>query len=367
MEDIILLDAIERYIKGEMQPEEVLHFDALRKTNAEVDQMVVQHTFFLKQMEQIADRKHLRTTLDTVHANLVSQNEISIEEKSAKVISIWDKYRRKLYVAASIAALVSFCLLGIQFAYKQGKSSAIYSPKNGTITTPDSFENRLKKIQTEVADIKKNTKSGLTSYTNGTSFIVNENGYLLTNQHVIKGAKQVYVYNEKYGDLAASVILEDADNDLAILKIVDTSFKALDKVPYTFKNVDVSLAQKVYTMGYCRPPYITYNEGFVSSKAANATYNNTNNFLLTLQVDGGNSGSPILNENGDIIGIVSAKEKLENGYTLGLKTMAVKKIIDALQTQTKGKMKTNQTGLAGLSRNAQTKKLENYIFMVKSK
>lgn len=45
MDDLRLLDAVERYIKGEMHPDERMHFEQLRKSNTEVDQLVVEHTF----------------------------------------------------------------------------------------------------------------------------------------------------------------------------------------------------------------------------------------------------------------------------------------------------------------------------------
>jgi hypothetical protein len=48
MDDLRLLDTVERYIKGEMQPDERVHFEQLRKTNPEVDLLVVEHTFFLQ-------------------------------------------------------------------------------------------------------------------------------------------------------------------------------------------------------------------------------------------------------------------------------------------------------------------------------
>ncbi len=360
MEEINLLEAIERFVKGAMHPDELQHFEAIRINNAEIDELVVQHSFFLHQLETAADRKALKSTLDTVHANYISENNIN----NVKVISLKDRLRKKMAIAASVVALVGVSLFGIIFAFNAGKNNKTYQQTG----TKDSLtiEKKIKDLETKVATVENKTDRNLEVFTHGTGFIVNENGYILTNQHVINKSQQVYVYNEKYGDLTASVVLEDEKNDLAVLKITDTAFKKTDNIPYSFKNMDVNLAQKVYTVGYSRPPYLTYNEGFVSSKAANATYNNTNNFLLTLQVEGGNSGSPILSNNGDIIGIVSAKEKIENGFTLGLKTMAVKSIIDALQTQTKLKMKS-RNNLMGLNRDAQIKKLDNYIFMVKSK
>jgi serine protease Do len=363
MDDIILLEAIERYANGEMQNEELMHFETMRKNNAEIDQMVVQHIFFLKQLDANASRKNLHTTLDNIHADLVSQHQINVEaEPKGKVISIFDKYRKKLALAASVAALVGVCLFGVIFAYNQGKNNSLYDP---TAAVNDTIKQEFNDIKKEFARITN--KNVIQAATHGTGFAINENGYILTNHHVVKDAKAIYVYNEKYGDMAASVVFDDEGNDLTVLKIADTTFKTVNKIPYSFKNVDVTLAQRVYTLGYCRPPYLTYNEGFVSSKAANATLNNDKNFLLTLQVDAGNSGSPILNNNGDIIGIVSAKEKAENGFTLGIKTLAVKNIIDAFQTQTKIKATLRRNDLQGLNTDAQIKKLDNFIFMIKVK
>ncbi len=364
MDDILLIEAIERYTNGEMQQEELMHFEAMRKTNPEMDQMVVQHIFFLKQMEVVADRKNLHTALDTIHADLVSQHQINNQPVKGKIISIFEKYRKKLAVAASAAALGGICLAGVLISYNKGKNDSPYDPTSAKKES-EIIKKDIKEIKNEIAKVKG--KNFIEAATHGTGFFINENGYIITNNHVVKNEKSVYVYNEKYGDLAASVILNDAGNDLAILKITDTSFKGINKIPYSFKNTEVNLAQRVFTLGYCRPPYLTYNEGFVSSKAANATLHSENNFLLSIQNDAGNSGSPILNNNGDIIGIVSANERIENGFALGIKTNAVKNIFDVLQTQTKVKASVSRNELSGMSRDAQTKKLDNYIFMVKVK
>jgi serine protease Do len=63
MEDIQLIDAVERYIRGEMGGEERAHFEQLRKSDADVDQLVVEHTIFLQQLNEYGDRKQFRSTL----------------------------------------------------------------------------------------------------------------------------------------------------------------------------------------------------------------------------------------------------------------------------------------------------------------
>ncbi|MBS1655930.1 MAG: serine protease, partial [Bacteroidetes bacterium] len=63
MDDILLLEAVERYIRGEMTPDEKVHFEQLRKANTEVDQMVVEHTLFLQQLNRMGEWKSLKSTL----------------------------------------------------------------------------------------------------------------------------------------------------------------------------------------------------------------------------------------------------------------------------------------------------------------
>ncbi len=361
MEDIIMLDAIERFTKGDMQKEELLHFEAMRNSNTELDQLVVEHIYFLKQMEQFADRKHLKTQLENIHSELIHDKEIELT-KETKVISIFDKYRKKLAVAATIAALFTIGAMGIMFAYKKGKNDNTITDLNKKFTD---VNNKIDAVNNK---LNAKVKSSIVASTSGTSFMVNQNGYLITNNHVVNGSKKVYVYNDKYGDLEAEVLLQDPANDLAIIKIKDTSFKAIKKLPYSFKNTETQLGQKIYTLGYSRPPSIVYNEGFISSKTANASLQNKQNFLLTLQVEGGSSGSPIINNNGEIVGIISAKETLENGYAVGVKPESIKNIMDVLNNNLETKSKLFGTNnLANLDRNTQIKKIEDCVFMVKIK
>jgi hypothetical protein len=73
IEDIKILEAVERYITGEMTPDERVYFEGLRKSNPEIDQMVVEHTFFLQQMNRFDDIKNFK--------NLLNENHIHLAEK----------------------------------------------------------------------------------------------------------------------------------------------------------------------------------------------------------------------------------------------------------------------------------------------
>jgi serine protease Do len=80
MSDIQILEAVERYIRGEMNPDERLYFENLRKTNTEVDQLVVEHTLFLQQMNRFGEWQKFRSTLHDVHTDLSENGSIHADK-----------------------------------------------------------------------------------------------------------------------------------------------------------------------------------------------------------------------------------------------------------------------------------------------
>src|SRR5580698_5532849 len=102
MQDTTLLDAVERYIRGEMPAEEKALFEHLRNTNPEVDQMVVEHSLFLHKFTQYGVTQQLKNQLKDIHNELVREGGID-EQRPAIVITLWKKYKRTVFVAASIA------------------------------------------------------------------------------------------------------------------------------------------------------------------------------------------------------------------------------------------------------------------------
>ena len=94
MDDILLLDAVERYLRGEMSAEERAMLEDLRKTNPEIDQMVVEHTFFLNEVEQFGAIKNFRHSLIEAEAKLTDEGVINPSklQGKAKVAFMDDEY-----------------------------------------------------------------------------------------------------------------------------------------------------------------------------------------------------------------------------------------------------------------------------------
>lgn len=133
-----------------------------------------------------------------------------------------------------------------------------------------------------------------TKSANGTGFFVSSDGYVVTNQHVVDKHKEVYVlYKGLY--VPAVVIAEDIINDVAILKI-ETRLQSYYKVQRDFKNYS-----PVAVFGYPRPDVfgkdIKYAEG-TATKSSLGDYIN-----ITTKIYPGNSGSPVVAESGNVVGI----------------------------------------------------------------
>src|ERR1041385_3087914 len=98
MEDILLLNSIERYLEGQMLPDERSFFEELRRNQPEIDQMVVEHKLFLHQIDEYADIKDFKDRIHEVHLKLSGTGEIKSSDHpygfTGKVVELWHRYKK---------------------------------------------------------------------------------------------------------------------------------------------------------------------------------------------------------------------------------------------------------------------------------
>src|SRR4051794_39380067 len=123
MEDNNILETVERYIAGQMSPDERVYFEQLRKSNPEIDQAVVEHTFFLQQMNRFEDSRKFRSLLNDTHINLGEKGLIrSARLKGrAKVVYLFNRYKRVSAIAASIAGITALTMSALVWSISPGK------------------------------------------------------------------------------------------------------------------------------------------------------------------------------------------------------------------------------------------------------
>jgi hypothetical protein len=115
MDDILLLDTTERYLKGELSDHEKDSFEQLRKDIPEVDQMVVEHNMFLHQIDAFGQNREYKHRLHEVHNRLLEVGEINrdIITTRGKVVQLWNKYKRSTGIAATIAGVTALVISGL--------------------------------------------------------------------------------------------------------------------------------------------------------------------------------------------------------------------------------------------------------------
>ena len=140
----------------------------------------------------------------------------------------------------------------------------------------------------------------------GSGFIISQDGYIVTNYHVIKGATSVKVtlYNGDTYD--ATVIGGDSDYDVAVIKIDATGLS-----PVTLGNsADVNVGDTVLAIGNPLGELtFSMSQGIVSccDRAINVDGTPFNMIQVDASINPGNSGGPLMNLYGEVVGIVSAK------------------------------------------------------------
>ncbi len=319
MQDNALLDAAERYIRGEMLPEEKAFFEHVRKSNPDVDQLVVEHTLFLNQFAQYGVIHRLKTQMNEVHRDLSAAGQIE-EPRPAMVVVLWKKYKRVIGVAASIAGITALAISGLISLLTPKVNPARLDYLSGIVATQGTKINNL--------DHKLNSAEPSATFDRGgTGFLIDAKGYLVTSAHVVRGATQIDVQNS-LGEYNARIIQLDPIADIAVLKIEDTSYHAFNGLPYGISRSGGELGEDLFTLGYPRPE-IVYNKGYLSSETG--FQGDTTEFQLTIAANPGNSGTPVLNNEGEVIGIVTSSQHNAQGMVFAVRSRNIFRAVDSIK------------------------------------
>lgn len=359
-EDMSLLRDIERYLEGEMSGQEKAVFEELRKNNPQINRQVEEHQFFLQQLQHFGQRQSLQAKMDTIHQQLdmpTLRKQAQEATITAKRVSLRRRTITNLAAAACIALVTSLSTIAVLQNAAKNKSTAQYEDVRRVLNNIQRSQNAL------INDINNKNRAPANPGTyGGTGFAVSGNGYIVTNYHVVAGADSVYVQNNKGEAFKAISVFEDISSDLAVLKIADSSFKS-QPLPYALKPQSVKLGEEVFTMGFPRDE-IVYGKGYISAKTG---FNgDTTAYQVSIPVNPGNSGAPLLDNTGDVVGIVTGKQTTSDGIAFAVKSAHLKRLLDEMPKDKGTKKEWNhKSRIEGLNRVDQIKKLEDFVYMVK--
>jgi serine protease Do len=357
-----LLDLIERYLNHELSEQEQTEFELMRKNDSRINDRIEEHQQFLKTMTDWQQRLDFENTLNAIHQEIdvdAVKEQLGIHQ--GRVVTLWRNHHSKISVAASIAIFAVMLTLFFTGYFNNQNQQSKYSALRRDLETVKRSQNALLRDMNGQTIHKNNLNPGNFG---GTGFAINTNGDIITNFHVINGADSVYVQNSNGDSYKATAIYTNEDYDLAVLRITDSSFKHLSAVPYAFKKSKGDLGENVFTLGYPKDS-VVIGMGYLSSFTG--FDNDSLAYQVAVPVNPGNSGGPLLDNYGNVIGIIKGKQTQVDGAAFATKSSYLMKAIQAMPADSLGRKITlnSKNSLSKMSREQQIKKLKNYVFMVK--
>ena len=198
----------------------------------------------------------------------------------------------------------------------------------------------------------------------GTGFALTNN-YIVTNYHVIEEAKSIYIqgingnFKAKY---CATVFAIDKINDLAILKVDEIKINTAS-IPYSIKTTTSDVGEDVFVLGYpltsTMGDEIKLTTGVVSSRTG--FQGDVSLYQISAPIQPGNSGGPLFDSKGNIIGIVSAKHRGAENVGYAIKASYLRNLMES-------SMSTNilpqNNKIAGLNLSGKVKSVKNFVFYI---
>jgi hypothetical protein len=206
--------------------------------------------------------------------------------------------------------------------YPDATVTKLFSNKNNTtVEKPDSKIDGQKKYDW----LNKYNDNDIIPAGSGTGFFISREGTLLTNYHVVQGCTSVALYHTgvKY---PSSILASDRTNDLAILNSSKKSnqyFKVNKDGPELLEEIFVA----GYPLGLKVSNSLKVSGGRVSSLAGYG--DNYSNFQIDAAMNPGNSGGPIINKKGNVVGIAVAQLTDVQGFNFGIKSSTANSFVNS--------------------------------------
>lgn len=370
MED---LEYIERYLEGVMETSEKAAFEERLQEDEALAKEVQEYKSLFDSLQQFQTRESLLSELNQIHENF--ETEKSNSKVKSKVFKLRLPDRRSLVLAASVAliAVVSTVVImrllqnnptGGDTSYQALERQLEDKDESPTMAMEDEANTEKLFEESEAEEIQEAKK--ILKSTAATAFVVSANGYLITSYHVVKNAEKIFIEAQRDSLLRLPVktIYTDIEKDVAILQVTDTNFVSFGYLNYALRPQDAELGEEVFTLAYPRQD-IVYAEGAIS--ALTGYREDTLTYQISVPVNPGNSGGPLLDQFGNLVGIVQGKNNRLEGTAFALKSKYIQAVLDSVSSQNDALplVIPQYNGIRWLSRTEQIKALREFVFLLR--
>lgn len=229
-----------------------------------------------------------------------------------------------------------------------------------------------------IIDIKAEMKEGQTQVSkpqqgeskysaSGSGFILSKDGIVATNFHVIDGANGIDVFINRNGAVKtykAKVLVSDKANDISLLKIEDDSFMNFPSIPYAIKTSIQDVGTGVFALGYPMSNIlgeeIKVTDGIISSKTGYK--GDVVTYQISAPIQAGNSGGPLFDKLGNIVGITNAGIPDAQNVGYAIKTSYLKNLLDSAPMPIV--LPVNNT-ISGLQFTEKIRRLTPFVVLIK--
>lgn len=353
----------ERYLNRTLSEAELAQMNRVLDADPELYRQWVQTLEILRTFESGAERKEIRNLIQSVanHKSEWSETVTENPEPQTRMIPL----RKYLRTTAVAAGLILFSSLSTMF-FMNKKDNKV---DQKTLTLLRREINNIKDSQTKIIDSLNKNKGGepitvdeeeIAVY-GGTGFAISNDGYIATNYHVVKDANDIYVQTRK-GDMKAYIVAQEPRADIAILKLEDKNYRfSKTSLPYNISQPVSGLGQRVFSIGYPKDE-VVYNEGYISCE--NGYDGDKHSYQLEMTANPGQSGSPVMDKFGSVIGVITGKQSNTTGTTFAVHSDALIDLVQSLPKSGGIRLPENNK-LNKLERTEQVKKMRDYVFSIK--
>lgn len=356
----------EAYLAGSIPISELEKLQQRLVTDAAFANEFNEATNLIRSATGSGKHKRFKAMLRDVHQEQVAK----VVNKKAKHIIFTPEFWRTAAVAAGVAILTStitFWSLKPSLNKNESRYNRISREVTGLKIAQAKQLEKQKQLELDLdTKTKKNTAPTSDVKKTGTGFALTNNGYFVTAYHVIHDENgygdSVYIQNHEGQYYKASLVTFDADADVAIMKIDKAGFRfGKGELPYTFNQAKASLGTHIFTLGYPADE-ISYDEGYISSR--NGYDGNNMQYTLELPVGHGQSGSPMVDAKGNVLGLLTAVGAEAEDKTYAISAKAITSLLHNLPDEKNIKL-PKHAKIGYLTREQQIDKMEAYTFSVK--
>lgn len=321
---------MENYFEQRLSKEEERRFEELLKTDKILQKEWEDYCMLRRNMEAYWKSEQLKKNIRQAKALFFAGAEQPHAKQDTSPVSkgkqprkpkVWHYHLSSMLIAASVAAIVT--VFAINF-YKVN-------------TLEVKQQNYYQALKRDIDEIREQNASLILkareedpesspvlrqAHTGATAFLLSPEGYVLTTYHAVENARSMQLIQYRPQDtlqFSASLVHFDKHLDLALLKIEDAAFHPAE---YNLKALrllpgKIDLGEEVFTLAYPREDLV-YGTGAVS--AHTGYEGDTLAYEISIPVNPGNSGSPLFDASGRLVGIITGKHTQAEGAAFAVKS-----------------------------------------------